>query len=299
MSIISISNLNFGYKKNQSILKELNLEVPKGSIYGFLGANGAGKSTTIRNVLGLLKPQSGKVLVFGKEIRAARPEIFRRIGSLIESPSLYPHLSADDNLAIASKYRAVDKKKIGEVLEKVGLLENRKKKVKNYSTGMKQRLGLAIALLHDPELLLLDEPTNGLDPSGITEIRKIILRLREEGSTILLSSHLLAEVERIATHVGIIKSGKMIFEGSLDDLEALKFSQQTLALKIPDANKAQALLKDFAIVSVSPGELQVQIKQKEDIPKLIKMLVAGGIDIYEVRLLKSDLEKMFMSITNE
>lgn len=299
MSIISISNLNFGYKKNQSILKELNLEVPTGSIYGFLGANGAGKSTTIRNILGLLKPQSGKVLVFGKEIRAERPEIFRRIGSLIESPSLYSHLSADDNLAIASKYRAVDKKKIGEVLEKVGLLDNRKKKVKNYSTGMKQRLGLAIALLHDPALLLLDEPTNGLDPSGITEIRKIILRLREEGSTILLSSHLLAEVERIATHVGIIKSGKMIFEGSLADLEALKFSQQTLALKIPDANQAQALLKEFSIVSVNPGQLEVQIKHKEDIPKIIRILVAGAIDVYEVRLLKSDLEKMFMSITNE
>ncbi len=299
MSIISIAQLNFGYQKNQPILKELNLEVPTGSIYGFLGANGAGKSTTIRNILGLLKPQSGQVLVFGEEIKAARPAVFQRIGSLIESPSLYLHLSADDNLAIACKYRSIDKKKIGEVLEKVGLLANRKKKVKNYSTGMKQRLGLALALLHDPELLLLDEPTNGLDPSGITEIRNIILQLREEGKTILLSSHLLAEVEKIASHVGIIKEGTLIFEGTLDALEALKFSQQTVALKINDVANAKKVLSGFSFLPASPGHLHVDVKHKNDIPQLIKTLVDGSIDIYEVRLLKSDLEKMFISITNE
>lgn len=299
MSILSLSDLNFGYKKNEPILKGLNLAVPKGSIYGFLGSNGAGKSTTIRNILGLLKPQSGRISIFGKTLNTNQRNLFHQIGSLIESPSLYPHLCANDNLKIASKYLGVSNLEIEKVLEKVGLIPHRKKAVKKYSTGMKQRLGLAMALVHNPELLILDEPTNGLDPTGITEIRKIIMQLNAEGKTILLSSHLLSEIEKMATHVGIIKSGEMIFEGSLSELDQLKSSQQTLEIKTTNVNKTKSVLAHYSMVESEDGSLQVDVGNKENIPSLIKTLVHAEIDLYEVKLIKSDLEKMFISLTNE
>ncbi len=275
------------------------MEVPVGSIYGFLGTNGAGKSTTIRNVLGLLKPQSGSINLFEKEINKSKPRIFQQVGSLIESPSLYPHLHAVDNLKIVCKYRGVSNTKIESVLEKVNLLQHRKKKVKQFSTGMKQRLGLAMALIHDPELLILDEPTNGLDPNGITEIRNIILQLREEGKTIMLSSHLLSEIEKIATQVGIIKNGEMVFEGTLPELDELKSAQQSLEIKSNDLAKTKEILSNYKIINPNQQSIQVDISSKTEIPIIIKKLVDGGVDLYEVSRTKSDLEKMFISITNE
>ncbi len=275
------------------------MEVPVGSIYGFLGTNGAGKSTTIRNVLGLLKPQSGSINLFEKEINKSKPRIFQQVGSLIESPSLYPHLHAVDNLKIVCKYRGVSNTKIESVLEKVNLLQHRKKKVKQFSTGMKQRLGLAMALIHDPELLILDEPTNGLDPNGITEIRNIILQLREEGKTIMLSSHLLSEIEKIATQVGIIKNGEMVFEGTLPELDELKSAQQSLEIKSNDLAKTKEILSNYKIINPNQQSIQVDISSKTEIPIIIKKLVDGGVDLYEISRTKSDLEKMFISITNE
>ncbi len=299
MSILSINNLNFGYKKNEPILKNLSMEIPVGSIYGFLGSNGAGKSTTIRNVLGLLKPQSGQINLFENDLNKSKPQVFSRIGSLIESPSLYPHLNADDNLKIVCTYRGTSKDQIDSVLEKVNLIQARKKTVKKYSTGMKQRLGLAMALIHDPELLILDEPTSGLDPSGITEIRNILLRLREEGKTIMLSSHMLSEIEKIATQVGIIKNGEMIFQGTLSELDDLKSSKQTIAIRSSDQAKAKTLLAEYVILEEEINDLQVNVTSKKEVSDIIRKLVAGNIDVYEVKLLKSDLEKMFISMTNE
>ncbi len=296
--IISVSGLNTGYTRNRLILDRLNLSVSKGAIYGFLGVNGAGKSTTIRTLLGLLAPHSGSVRIFGKDIQSHRLEILSKIGSLIESPSLYKHLSGEENVKIACKYLRVNENRISEVLDLVNLSQHRKKLTKNYSTGMKQRLGLGIALLSDPELLILDEPTNGLDPSGIIEIRKIIQRLHQTGKTILLSSHLLSEIEKIATQVGIIKNGTIIFEGTIHALEQLK--DQHLMVKIITSDNAQALsvLSEKYQVEMNDHDyLNVMLDSREQIPDISKMLHIQAIKVYEVSIQKNDLENLFINLT--
>jgi len=298
-NIISISNLQFGYQRNQLILKDLSMIVPEGSIYGFLGANGAGKSTTIRNVLGLLKPNSGQITIFEKNLAKAERSLFSNIGSLIESPSLYPNLDAIDNLEIACKYQHADTKAIPSILDKVGLSHAAKKATSKYSTGMKQRLGLAMALIHDPELLILDEPTNGLDPKGITEIREILIRLKEEGKTIMLSSHLLSEIEKIVSHVGIIKNGALVFEGTLNELDELKSAKPSIQIKANDLEKVKVILTKYSIQESTKEYVQIQLNHKNDIPTIIRNLVNEGIDLYEVNILKNDLEKIFIDITNE
>ena len=222
MSAIHLENIRFGYQKNELVLSGINLDVPKGSIYGFLGANGAGKTTSIRLILGLLKPLRGQVSIFGRDIRETYPKHLRQVGSLIENPSLYEHLSAMDNLRIWSKYFEVDSKRIPEVLDLVDLTKAKNKKTSDFSTGMKQRLGLATALLHDPKLLILDEPTNGLDPLGIIDLRGILQKLQAAGKTILLSSHILSEVEKLVSRIGIIQNGKVVFEGKMKELQALR-----------------------------------------------------------------------------
>jgi len=178
MNAIAMQNISFGYRKNELVLSNININVPNQSIYGFLGANGAGKTTSIRLILGLLKPASGNVFVFGEDIKKTHPHHFNKIGSLIENPSLYGHLSAEDNLRIWSKFFNTPKQRTAEVLELVNLGDAKKKKTADFSTGMKQRLGLATALLHDPQLIILDEPTNGLDPMGIIKLREILNQLR-------------------------------------------------------------------------------------------------------------------------
>lgn len=295
MSIIAIDKINFGYQRNQPILKDLVLNVPEGSIYGFLGANGAGKSTTIRNILGLLKFESGNIQLFGKNLNEVKPRIFGKMGSLIESPSLYPHLDAVNNLKIACKYKGVSYKNIDPILKKIGLYEDRKKSTKKYSTGMKQRLGLGIALINDPELLILDEPTNGLDPNGIKEIRNIIKELNQEGKTIMLSSHILSEIEKIASHVGIINKGQMLFEGTMDKLMDLKSHSQSLSVRSAQPEK---LLLLFPSSKLDEGWIKINFENEAMIPKKIEKMVKSGIDIFEVKVDKSNLENIFMNITN-
>ena len=195
-------------------VEDLKLVVPRASVYGFLGPNGAGKTTTIRMLLGLIRPDEGEAFVFGQSIRTNRMEILGRLGALVEHPACYPHLTGRENLEIIRRLRGLPKSSIGEALGIVKLEEAAKRLVKHYSTGMKQRLGLAIALLGQPELLILDEPTNGLDPAGIHEMRDLIVRLPEAlGITVFLSSHLLGEVEQVASHIGIIQRGKQVFQG--------------------------------------------------------------------------------------
>ncbi len=297
-AIISVESLNFAYTSGQPILKNLNLEVPKAAIYGFLGANGAGKSTTIRSVLGLLKPASGQVKLFGQEIRANRLEVLRKVGSLIESPSIYKHLSGYDNLKIACKYLNLPLSRIDEVLELVNLTKNSKKISKQYSTGMKQRLGLAIALLCDPELLILDEPTNGLDPTGIIEFRNILKRLNDEGKTIFLSSHLLSEIEKIATKVGVLNQGKMVFQGTIDELNRLKKGKLKVTLSTSNSQKAlEALSGKFPAKITDTDSLEVALNNEDDLPSIIETMVANSIKVYEVTHQKDDLEKLFISLT--
>ena len=216
---LKVSNLSKTYK-NIDVVNKINLNVKEGRIYGFIGPNGAGKSTTIKMLLGLVKSSSGNVSIFDKDINTSRIEILRDIGALVESPSYYSHISAYKNLKIWSLIKQVDKSKIDDVLKVVDLYDSRNKKVGQFSLGMKQRLGIAQALIGDPELLILDEPTNGLDPMGIKEIRKLIISLAKDyNKTILISSHILNEMERMVDDVGIIHKGRMLYEGSLDQLK--------------------------------------------------------------------------------
>lgn len=203
-------------------VNRVDLQIPEGSVYGFLGPNGAGKSTTIKMLLGLIKPDGGNITIFGKPFPEARIEILRQIGSLVESPSYYGHLSGYQNMKIAATLLGASESRIAETLELVRLTDQASKAVRKYSLGMKQRLAIAMAILHRPKLLILDEPTNGLDPSGIQEIRGLITDMPNMyGMTVLVSSHLLYEIEQVADHVGIINEGKLIYQGSLSSLKEL------------------------------------------------------------------------------
>jgi len=216
-------DLSHQYPGRHRALDRIGLRVPNGSIYGFLGPNGAGKTTTLRLVLGLLRKQEGQISFFGKPFEEQRIDVLRKIGSLIESPSVYGHLSAAENLLVYQKIYQCPRKRIGEVLESTGLAGTGRKKAGRFSLGMKQRLAIAIALLNDPKLLILDEPANGLDPAGIIAMRELLWSLnRANGITILLCSHLLAEISKLATHVGVISSGRLVFQGSMAELRELR-----------------------------------------------------------------------------
>ncbi|MCB0632163.1 MAG: ATP-binding cassette domain-containing protein [Saprospiraceae bacterium] len=299
-SVISIDNLHFGYAHHQLILDRLQMEVPQGAIYGFLGANGAGKSTTIRSVLGLLKPRKGRIFLFGKEVDLHREEVLRRLGCLIEAPSIYPHLSGWHNLEVICRYLKIPTQRISEVLELVHLTGHAGKKTKKYSTGMKQRLGMAMALLSDPDLLILDEPTNGLDPTGMIEFREILEQLHSQGKTIFLSSHLLGEIEKIATHVGILKDGMLLFQGTIGELKERKSGEWTFKLETSDPTATLAFLQEKQLKSEMNGNgLLITLSNKEDLPLLVGQLVGQGIQLHEVSPVKDDLEKLFIHLTKE
>lgn len=298
-NLISIKDLNFGYKKNTPLLQGINLEVPTASIFGFIGHNGAGKTTTMRILLGLLQPQSGSVSIFGKTLLQNREDIFKRVGSLIESPSIYQHLSGYDNLKIACQYLNIPFSKIDEVLEMVHLTEHAKKIAKKYSTGMKQRLGLAMALLRDPELLVLDEPTNGLDPVGMMEFRELMIELNQAGKTIFLSSHLLSEVEKMATHIGIIQEGHFLFQGTISELDKLRNTNLETTLKVSNANIVNTMLgNDLKAKIIDNETLSFIVKDREQLATIINKIVHQNIKIYEVIPTKKGLEEIFLNTIN-
>src|SRR5687768_4806919 len=230
MHALETSNLSHRFASHD-VLSEVSMRVPTASIYGFLGPNGAGKTTTLRLILGLLKTQRGEIRIFGKPFHKDRIAILRNIGSMIESPSLYDHLTAAENLHVQQLIHRCPASRIEEVLALVGLQNTGKKRAKQFSLGMRQRLGIAAALLHQPSLIILDEPTNGLDPSGIIEIRNLLIELnRQHGCTILVSSHLLSEIDRVATHVGILGKGKLLFQGTIDELRRCR--QEVLSVRV-------------------------------------------------------------------
>ena len=246
--ILKTEALSYFFSSEFKALDGINLRVQQGSIYGFLGPNGAGKTTTLRLLLGILRKQQGTIEIFGKRLGDERLNILKRIGSLIEQPSLYAHLTAKENLEVYRRVYGCSKHRIDEVLDLVGLSYTKNKKTKQFSLGMKQRLSIAVALLHQPELLILDEPTNGLDPAGIIEMRELIKTLnKEHGVTILVSSHILAEVEKMASHVGIIHKGKLLFQGSLSELQQLKNKQSFLELETANNDNALAALQSYAV----------------------------------------------------
>ncbi len=298
-AIINIEALEYAYTANDLVLRDLNLSVPYNAIYGFLGANGAGKTTTIRTVLGLLRPTNGQVQLFGKPIGPHRMELLSNIGALIESPSLYLHLSGYDNLKIACQYFNISYKKIEEVLALVQLEQAGNKLTKNYSTGMKQRLGLAIALLNDPDLLILDEPINGLDPNGIIQIREIIQDLHQAGKTIFLSSHLLSEVEKLATHVGVIHNGQLRFEGTIEEVNQLKQGLK-VHIRTDEATRAVAILEaQYSLKILENNVVEMDLSSEDLVPSIIRLLTEQNIKLYEVKLVASDLEQLFVDLVNK
>lgn len=283
----------------ETAVDRLDMKIRKGEIYGFLGPNGAGKSTTIRMLLGLMKPDSGMVRVFNKDLKKERIHILKRVGSLVENPSYYPHLTAYENLEALRKILRVSEARIHEVLEIVRLSDVAHKKVKGFSLGMKQRLGIAVSMLHQPELLILDEPTNGLDPSGIIEIRNLIQRLPEEyGMTILISSHLLSEIDQIATTVGVISKGKMIFQDSIHAMR--KLSRQTIILKVNDGKRAEHILQGKGIhANYQDSMLLLSKLSDQKVAEIVRMLVQNGLAIYRVEEKQSSLEDIFLQMTRE
>jgi ABC-2 type transport system ATP-binding protein len=298
--IIQTEGLNFQYSKHKKVLDNISINVPKGSIYGFLGPNGAGKSTTMRLLTGIIPEQGDAIKLFNQPLKEQLPLVFYKIGSLVESPALYLHLSGLDNLRYIAKLRNISEEKIIETLQLVNLEKDGNRKAKQYSLGMKQRLAIAMALLSEPELLLLDEPVNGLDPNGIIDIRKLLVKLnKERGVTIFVSSHLLSEIEKMCTHVGIINKGKLRFEGTIQELSK-KASLCKVQVTLDDADKwLSELEQNYKNVHpISNNQITLEIGDKMLIPKFIKNLIAKNASLYEVKILDG-LEEWFMTITDE
>jgi len=297
--VIQTRDLDFSFSAAGKTLDNVNLVVPQGSIYGFLGPNGAGKTTTLRLLLGLLRMQKGGIEIFGKNFSQHRIDILKRTGSLIEQPSLYLHLTAKENLEIFRIIYGCSKSRIPDVLRVVGLENTGRKKAKQFSLGMKQRLSIAIALLHQPELLILDEPTNGLDPNGIIETRELIKKLnKEHNTTILVSSHILNEVERMATHVGIIHKGKMLFQGTLNELQHMKTGQAALEIETNDNTKAIQLLRQQFSAKQQHEKIILPLGDKQQTAAINRLLVQHGIDVYALHPQQNDLEQLFIDITS-
>jgi ABC-2 type transport system ATP-binding protein len=297
--VISTQGLSFNFG-NQQVVKSLSLQVPEGSIYGFLGPNGAGKTTTIKLLLNLLKSGQGSIHIFDKELQSNRISILSQIGSLIEQPAIYLHLSGKENLMNRALLLEVSEQRVDEMLKLVHLTAAAHKKAGKYSLGMKQRLGIALALLPDPKLLILDEPTNGLDPNGIIEVRELLIRLvTQHKKTVFVSSHLLAEVERMATHVGIIHMGEMLFQGSIKDLEAI--SQPQVQVELGNTVDAANFLKKqgVAVTDVSDDYLSIPFTSKTQMGEINTLLNNNGHIVYSIHKTQKDLEKLFLDITQK
>jgi ABC-2 type transport system ATP-binding protein len=300
MYCIETTNLVHKFSDNETVLNNINLQIIEGSIYGFLGPNGAGKTTTLKLILGLLKKQQGEILIFGKSLENSRIEILKNIGSLIESPSLYGHLTAIENLNLLQKIYQCPKERIQKVLELVGLSNTGNKKTSQFSLGMKQRLSIAIALLHNPSLLILDEPTNGLDPNGMIEIRELLIKLnREQGITIVISSHLLAEIEKLVSYVGVINKGKLLFQGTLEELK----SKQKESLHIIfETNNIEKTLQIFSAIhltgTIEDGKIVLPSIPKKTIADLTTQLIKHDVEVYEISIVRNDLETIFMNLIN-
>jgi len=297
--IIEVNHLSKKFKDNYAV-NDLSFTVNEGDIYGFLGQNGAGKSTTIRMLLTLIQPTEGDISLFGKKLSSHRSEILRQVGAVIEKPDLYKYLSAYDNLSIFAKMSGikVTKQLLMQQLQMVGLHDRAKDNVRTFSQGMKQRLGIAVALVHNPALIILDEPTNGLDPQGIADMRNLILQLsREMGKTVLISSHLLSEIELIATRMIIINKGKKMVEGYVAEL--LDPAHTLIEVETLDNPAAKRLLLQSAWAPYvqNNGYLQLMM-DKKNVPKLIKYLADMDIQMLSVNSSHS-LENYFLSLTTQ
>ena len=278
-------------------VEEVNLEVRRGSVFGFLGPNGAGKTTTIGMILSLIHPTAGTVTVLGERVTPSRNRVLRRVGAMAGAPALIPYLSARDNLRLAARlHGSLPVRRIDEVLETVGLSAAAERASGNYSTGMKQRLGIGIAILSRPELLILDEPTNGMDPAGMLEIRNMLRALAEGGMTVFLSSHLLHEVEQVCDEVAVLNRGKVVRQGKVSEL--LGKDQAVVKVRVPSPAEAATLLMTLPGVSeVRPNGSYVTVAGVTG-EAVVGCLAAHGIIPGEVASVRPDLEQVFLQLTN-
>jgi ABC-type multidrug transport system ATPase subunit len=296
-SIIKTIGLSYHYSKDVQTLFDIDLNVERGSIYGFLGPNGSGKTTTLSLLLGLLNNQKGDIQIFGEHLHANRVNILKKIGSLVETPSLYGHLTAKENLEVYREVYGASKARIAEVLNIVGLEDTGKKTTKKFSLGMKQRLAIALALLPNPELLILDEPANGLDPAGIIELRELINTLNKtHGMTVVISSHLLGEVEKMVSHVGIIFKGKIIFQGPLSELHLFQQKASRVFIKTSDNETTFRLLQEYQPEKAGEA-VTVPFENINQVAAINRMLTSHNLDVYLLHPKESDLERLFIDLT--
>jgi ABC-type multidrug transport system ATPase subunit len=294
-TIVETHGLTKRYGSAVLAVDSVDMRVRRGEVYGFLGPNGAGKTTTLRMLVGLIRPTSGSATVAGHG--PGDPAGLKRIGSLIESPGFYPYLSGRENLRVVADLASVDQKRVNEVLDLVELSTRAHRKFGTYSTGMKQRLGVAAALLKDPELLILDEPTNGLDPQGMAEMRKLIKEIGQGDRTVLLSSHLLGEVEQICDRVGVISNGKLVRQSTVQDL----IGEEGVLVRAQPLDKAQEMLATIYgsdRISRQDGALHVRVKPDQS-AEINRRLVAAGLGVSELRPFERSLEEVFFQLTGE
>lgn len=302
MEVLRLDNVS---KKigSRRIVDNLNMSIQKGEVYGFLGPNGAGKTTTIRMIVGLIKPSKGSVRILGHDVQQERRAALSHVGAIVENPEVYSYLSGRKNLLHYARLAGISSTKINirirEVVEQVKLTDRIDDKVKTYSLGMRQRLGLAQALLGNPQLLILDEPTNGLDPAGMREFRQLIRSIAETGIAVFVSSHLLSEIQQMCDRVAIIKEGRILTEQRVDDL-LNQAAAESVTIKVNHEQAARAILeKQGWKVRRSEGkQLEVAIKQ-EQTPLMIRLLVLNNIDLYSVEPNKESLEETFLEMTKE
>ena len=295
-TILSIRNLNKIYNKYVHAVKNVSLEIQKGNVYGILGPNGSGKSTTLGIVLNVVNKTSGEYSWFGGKVETH--EALKKVGAIIERPNFYPYMTAQENLELVCKIKSINYAKVQEKLELVGLLDRKDSKFRTFSLGMKQRLAIASALLNDPEILILDEPTNGLDPQGIHQIRDIIRVIASQGTTILLASHLLDEVEKVCSHVLVLRKGEILYSGKVDEMTSNKgfFELQAadnMALK-------NALEGHPAIEKITEEDGKISVYLKEAFPSadLNRFLAEKNIYLSHLVMRKNSLEEQFLEITN-
>ncbi len=291
-TVLELNNLvkKFGKK---TVIDNLSLSVDSGQIYGFLGPNGAGKTTTIKMIVGLLSIDKGSIKIQGLDVTSKHEKAMKNIGAIVENPDLYNYLSGMDNLKLFARIHNIGKDRIKEVVKLVDLEARINDKVKKYSLGMKQRLGLAVALLHSPKLLILDEPTNGLDPAGIKKLRDILKKLaHEQGVAVFVSSHQLAEMQLMCDKVAIIDNGKMV---KIENLSAVMDKSETYILEVSDITKSIELLKDICKTNISQDKLQVSYSGS--ISEIVKLLVNQNIDIFYVNKDTNSLEQDFLNVT--
>ncbi len=302
MLALASTGLTKQYRGGQLAVNEIDLAVPAGSVYGFLGPNGSGKTTTIRMLLGLIRPTAGSHQVLGLPMPQRQADALPQVGSLVEGPAFYPHLSGRDNLARLdaadrTASPATARARIDQALHRVGLLAAADKRYKAYSLGMKQRLGIATSLLRPRELVILDEPTNGLDPQGTREVRSLIRRIAADGTTVFVSSHLLAEVEQVCTHVGVMRAGRLVFQGPLAQLRG---RAAHVLVRTPQPDRAAAALAGLGLAGVACHGSEVTAELGDMLPEVInERLVRAGVPVAGLDTPRRSLEDEFVELTGE